>query len=138
MNEGWYGDEYLILFDPSEISSASIRYGIAEYLSGYEIVGLRGWDDFILRDSRGKTYSVPPVPLDPEYISPFQLPRPLPKVQPDPRTKGKIKWYVKPIVFGGDPNLGDNVFWVDHKKHGQLVKWWNQKYFELKGDPEDE
>jgi hypothetical protein len=54
MREGWYGEEYLVLFDASEVSEASVRYDIASSLPGYEVLGLRGWDDLIVRDTAGR------------------------------------------------------------------------------------
>jgi hypothetical protein len=50
-------------------------YAIAQCLPGYEVIGLRGWDDFIVRNSVGEAYSVPTVPIVPEHLSPFSLPR---------------------------------------------------------------
>ena len=38
---------------------------------------------------------------------------------------GKIKWYVKALVFGGDPQSALNVIWVTHDQHAELVKYWN-------------
>jgi hypothetical protein len=133
MNEGWLGDDYLILFDEGEVVSASARYAISQLLPGYQVLGLRGWDDFILRDSGEKTYSVPTVPSDPKYVSPFQLREVDPSLRPDPRFSGRIKWYVKPIAFGGDPSIGTNLTWVSHEQHAQLVRWWNDQYRSLKG-----
>jgi len=131
MNEGWHGDDYLILFDESEIKAVSDSYALAKLLPGFELLGLVGWDDFIVRDLDGKTYSVPTVPVDPEYFSAFTIPKEL-KLISDPRFEGKIKWHVKPIVFGGDPNVGDNLKWLNQEQHAQLVKWWNDKYRSLK------
>jgi hypothetical protein len=71
MTEGWYGDDHLILFDEAELASASDRYAISELLPGYRVIGLRGWDDFILQDSTGRTYNVPTVPAIAEYLSPY-------------------------------------------------------------------
>jgi len=65
MNEGWLGDDYLILFDEAEVAAPSDRYGISQLLPGYQVLGLRGWDDFILRDSARQIYSVPTVPTEP-------------------------------------------------------------------------
>ena len=45
--------------------------------------------------------------------------------------RGKIKWYVTPIVFGGNPALKDNIIWVTLAEHTELVQWWNRKYREL-------
>jgi hypothetical protein len=64
MTEGWFKDDYLILFVDSEIPAASQRYAISERLPDYQVVGLCGWDDFIVRDAKGQTYSVPTVGPD--------------------------------------------------------------------------
>lgn len=74
MREGWYGDNYLILFDESEVPSASERYAISTSLPGYQVLGLSGWDDFIVRSAAGQTYSVPTVPVDERYLTPFHVP----------------------------------------------------------------
>ena len=95
---------------------------------GNLLLGIAGWDDFIVRDSSSRTYRVPTVPLDPNRLTPFDLPDEPATLQPDARFIGKIKWYVKPIVFGGDPNIGDNLIWINHEQHAQLVVWWNQQY----------
>src|SRR5437660_7323047 len=129
MREGWVSDDYLILFDDSEVTAALERYSLS--LAGYEIVGLRNWDDFIIRDRNGNTYCVPTVPAIPEYVSTFSVPD-VGALQSDARFSGKIKWHVKPIVFGGDPQQEDNVAWVGHEQHVQLVKWWNDQYRAIK------
>jgi hypothetical protein len=51
-------------------------------------------------------------------------------METDSRFTGRIKWYIKPVVFGGDPNPGENVTWVTHEQHAELVAWWNRKYRE--------
>jgi hypothetical protein len=132
MNEGWHGDNYLVLFAESDIGAVSDRYGIAEQLPGYVIVGLRSWDDFIVRNLRGQTYTVPTVPLDSARLEPFRMPDGTTVLQSDERFTGKIKWYLKPLVFGGDPAVGENVTWVNQEQHAQLVKWWNAQYRALK------
>ncbi len=126
MNEGWHDEDYLILFAPSEIESTTERYGLPKFLPGYEVVGLRGWDDLIVRDSAGQTYTVPSVPLDTRYMSPYSIPAG--DLAPEELLAGKIKWYVQPIAFGGDPELESNLIWVTHEQHGQLVIWWNTRY----------
>jgi hypothetical protein len=42
---------------------------------------------------------------------------------------------VKPIVFGGDAGAGENLVWVSHEEHAQLVKFWNDKDRILKSSP---
>ena len=116
MTEGWYGDDYLILFSESEVASASERYSIPQMLPGYQLWGLRGWDDFLLRDSAGHIYSVPTIPADPRHISPFAMPEGAALLRLDERFSGKIKWYVKPLVFGGDASVGENLTWVSHEQ----------------------
>ena len=131
MKEGWLGDEYLILFEGSEIDAAADRYALALALPGFDLIGLRGWDDFIVRDQDGDVFSVPTVPFGIKELTPFQMPNGVPDLQPDDRFAGRIKWYVKPVVFGGDPKIGDNLVWVTHAEHAELVRWWNEQYREL-------
>ncbi len=64
MLEGWHGDDYLILFDESEVAAASDRYEVLRLLPGFKVLGLRSWDDFIVRNASGQIYSVPTLPLD--------------------------------------------------------------------------
>jgi hypothetical protein len=135
MIEGWYGDDHLILFNEAEVASASDRYSISQFLPGYRVIGLRGWDDFILQDSMGRTYCVETVPAIAEHLSPYILPPAGSTLSPDNRFQGKIKWYVKPIVFGGNPNLGDNLVWVSHDQHAHLVRYWNDLYRSAKSYP---
>jgi hypothetical protein len=131
MNEGWHDDGYLVLFSESEIENVSKKYGIAQSLPGYAILGLRDWDDFIVRSQSGSIYSVPTVPLDEQYLQEFKMPESV-ILEADDCFNGKVKWYVKPLVFGGDPNEKENVTWVTHEQHSQLVVWWNNKYRALK------
>lgn len=128
MREGWRDDDYLILFDESEVSIVTTRYGISRYLRGYSIVGLKGWDDFIIRDERGKLFTVPTIPIAEDYLSPCHLDLSNVTFNEDPRYREKIKWYVQPVVFGGDPQSEDNMTWVTHEKHAELVRWWNDMY----------
>jgi len=130
--EGWYGSDHLILFNEAEIASASDRYAVSQFLPGYKVIGLRGWDDFLLQDSSGATYCAPTVPAVAAHVSAYALPSAGAKLSPDDRFQGKIKWYVKPIVFGGDPQSQENIIWVSHDQHAQLVKYWNGLYRSLK------
>jgi len=131
MSEGWFGDEYLVLFSEAEVSAATERYRLGELLPGHSAIGLRGWNDLIVRDARGRTYTVPAVPLAVQYLAPYAAPGEISLV-PDGRFAGKIKWYVKPLVFGGDPNAGENLTWVTHEQHAELVTWWNAKHREIR------
>ncbi len=132
MTEGWCGDDYLVLFE-EQARSLEQTYGIADALPGYRLVGLRGWDDFIVEDPTGARFTVPTVPLLARYLKPFTISETKSKLAPDERAKGRIKWYITPIVFGGDPKLGDNVTWVTLDEHTQLVTWWNKKHREVSG-----
>jgi hypothetical protein len=132
MREGWHNDDYLILFDETEVYAASNRYAISELLPGFEITGLLGWDDFVVRDTAGHTYTVPTVAPDARRLSPFVPPSHQAALQSDNRFTVRIKWHVKPIVFGGSPDVGENITWVSHEQHARMVKWWNEKYRQLK------
>jgi len=131
MIEGWHGDNYLVLFQ-DEAHSLEKAYGIGELLPGYELLGLKGWDDFIVRNAEGEMFTVPTVPTDAARLEPFSLTNGASNLIADPRFAGRVKWYVQPIVFGGDPKLGPNVTWVPIQKHAELVQWWNKKYREVK------
>jgi hypothetical protein len=75
------------------------------------------------------------VPAVAEHLSPYALPTRGSTISPDDGVRGKIKWYVQPIVFGGDPKLGKNVIWVTHEQHAEIVRWWNNTYRSLKSEP---
>lgn len=130
MQEGWSGDDYFILFSDVEAREASQRYRIEEALPGCILIGFCGWDDFIIRDGSGSTCAVPTVPMVREYQREISVPSAA-SLEPDDRLAGKLKWYVTPIVFGGDPEVGENLVWVTHDQHAELVLWWNAKYQEV-------
>ena len=128
MNEGWSEDKYLIVFTDEESRSATHRYATHVYLPGFSVVGLCGWDDLLVCDASARLFTVPAVPCEARYLAVFpeaSLSLPL---QQDQRLAGKIKWYVKPLVFGGDPDADDNMIWVSHEQHAELVRWWNDVY----------
>ena len=90
----------------------------------------------IVRNANGETQVVPTVPLSAQHASPFAFPE-QPSLERDARFVGKIKWYVHPLVFGGDASAQENTTWVTHEQHRQLVAWWNAKYQEVKGKGAD-
>ena len=132
MVEGWLGNDYLILFDASEVEAASNRYTIGRWLPAHQVVGLRSWDDLLVKTHAGQVFAVPSVPASPDHVTPFPISSRRPTLSPDARFAGKIKWYVKPLAFGGDPTSDANITWVSHAQHGQLVVWWNEQYSMLK------
>ena len=85
-----------------------------------------------MQDARGATYCVPTIPTVADHLSAYTLPSSVTTLSPDDRRQGKVKWYVKPIVFGGDPQSQENIIWVNHDQHAQLVKYWNGVYRSLK------
>jgi hypothetical protein len=130
VKEGWLGSDYLILFSAEEQASATERYGIAAAVPDHTIVGLRSWDDFIVLDATGGIFTIPTVPMDAQYKQKYVLPA-NPPLQLDARMSGKIKWYVKPLAFGGDPKSKPNLTWVSHEDHAKLVVFWNRQYRNL-------
>jgi hypothetical protein len=128
MIEGWHHDEYLILFDEGERESIGDAYALAQYLPGFRLIGLRFWDDLIVQNDKGAYFTVPAVPMTPNYLNPlhrFDIPTSL---KPDARFTGKVKWHVKPVIFGGDPTSDENVKWIDLGAHAQFVTFWNRTY----------
>jgi hypothetical protein len=134
MNEGWCNGDYLVLFSEEESHAKTQQYNLPASLPGYRVVGLKGWDDFIVVAPTGTFFSVPTVPANERYLQAFNFPSPL-VLDADERFLGKVKWYTKPIIFGGDPNAGDNLTWVDHEQHAQLVNWWNEQYRGIASTP---
>jgi hypothetical protein len=130
--EGWQDEDYLILLDERESSDISAQYELGKYLADHLIVGLRGWDDFIVRRHDGRLATVPTVPIAAEFVAPLEISIDVRQIQSDSRFCGKVKWYTKPVVFGGDPLDQENTIWVTLEEHVQLVKWWNDRYQELK------
>lgn len=129
MIEGWHNDDYLVLFeDQTEALRMTELYGIQQHLPGYTIVGLLGWDDFILTDTKQQFFTIPTVPLEPKHIEPFAFLADHSAIKPDARFTRKVKWYVKPIIFGGDPSSKENVAWVSFERHAELVRWWSKLY----------
>ena len=125
MNEGWYNGNYWILLNENEIVNISEMYLINKYLPGFRIFGLRGWDDFIVVEEN-RYYTVPTVPMINKYLEPLDLPIQVP-LEIDLARKGKIKWYIKPLIVGGDPGDESNMIYLEMDKHAELVKWWNEQ-----------
>jgi hypothetical protein len=132
MREGWHGEDYLVLLSDQEGSDASRGYGIRVHLPAFQILGLRSWDDFIVRDASGGVFTVPTVPMDAQYLAAWTLPIDSALLKPDLRFAGQIKWYTKPLIFGGDSSDPTNTIWVSAEQHMQLVTWWNLKYREMR------
>ncbi len=131
MTEGWLNNEYIILFSEAESSALSSRYHLPRHLPNCVLIGLCSWDDFILGTPSGTMCTVPTVPIDHTMVKPFSLPETI-TLQPDDRLTGKIRWYLKPLIFGGNPKDESNLTWVTLEQHAELVAWWNDQYAELK------
>lgn len=129
MNEGWSGEEYLVLFSEDESKVKTQQYKLDEFLPGYHLFGIKSWDDFIVINKFNKVFTVPTVPMVIPFLESYILPKSL-SLTHDKKFTGKIKWYTQPIVFGGDPNIGENLVWVSHDQHIPLVNFWNTKYNE--------
>lgn len=93
MREGWYKEDYWALCeDQKEAEHLTALYGVAKYLPGGFIVGLKGWDDFILTDRESHYFTVPTVPLDRANVAPFHFPGETLRLEADERYAKKIKW----------------------------------------------
>ena len=132
MREGWLGDEYLVLFE-EQGTKLQQMYGLPDFLPGFKLIGLRSLDEFLVENAMGELFAVPTVPLIAEHLESYRFEEPLDKLLQDERVHGKIKWYVTPLIFGGDAAQSDNVTWITLAQHTELVQWWNKKYRELSG-----
>ncbi len=129
MQEGWCDNDYIILYDSNLAGQVAAKYELHRFLGGYSLIGLRGWDDFIVAAPDRKTYTIPTIPIDLRHLTPFDVPSPqLLKV--DHRFTGRIKWYVQPLVFGGDGGAEDNLVWLNQEQHAKAVVYWNNLYQE--------
>jgi hypothetical protein len=129
MTAGWFNEDYWMLCDDvKEAEQVTALYGIADYLPDHLIVGLKGWDDFILCNRKSQYFTIPTVPLDEQYLEPFEFPSTPMQLEADKNLAGKIKWYLTPIVFGGDPEARENMVWITPEKHAEFVRWWNDLY----------
>lgn len=133
MKEGWNSESYFIVLDAGEIEPLTEAYGLPVYLPGHRLVAIQGWDDFIVENADGDRFVVPSVPMSAKGMTPLQRAPDWSALQRDERLTGKIKWYIKPVVFGGDPNQGPNMTWVDHPTHQKAVRYWNDLYREVEG-----
>lgn len=131
MNEGWQNDDYLILLSEYESASAMAAYDFDRFIPGYRLIGFKGWDEFIVIGPSNDLHVVPTVPLDASQAVPYVLPQEI-SLQPDSRFTDKIKWYLKPLVFGGSPTDNANVEWISHAQHTEVVRWWNERYQQAK------
>ena len=130
MIEGWAKEEYFSLFDEEESKKLTSKYEIDKMLPGFFLIGIIGWDDFLLF-KEGQLFRCPTVPATLEYVEKLDQMKMPNELQIDEKLKAKIKWYIKPLVFGGSPTEESNIEWVDYNKHIELVKWWNAKYQEI-------
>lgn len=132
MIEGWHDNTYLTLFEEqAEATAMTERYGLSNLLPGFTAVGLRGWDDLIVRDAGGRYFTVSTVPISREHLRDFDFKINLASLGSDDQMRGKIKWYVTPLIFGGDPSSPENVTWISIEQHPDAVRWWNAKYQEI-------
>ncbi|MBB5035604.1 hypothetical protein [Prosthecobacter vanneervenii] len=132
MIQGWCQKDYFILFeDQAEASLMTERYAVNSFLPGYILVGIKSWDDFILCDADNNLYTVPTIPLAAKELCPCSLEIDSAGLRADTQVADKIKWYIQPIIFGGDPKPGENMTWVTLDQHIDLVKWWNNQYRSL-------
>jgi len=132
MNEGWQNDDHLILFTEDESAKAMIAYDFDRFIPGYALVGLKGWDEFIVIGPSGGLHVVPTVPLDASRAVSYVLPQPI-SLQADSHFTKKIKWYLKPLVLGGSSTDDTNIAWISHAQHAEVVRWWNEQYRQAQG-----
>jgi hypothetical protein len=131
MNEGW--DDYLILFDELEVATMTERYALSQFLPGYQVLGLRGWDDFIVCDSQGRTFSIPTVPLELKYLSPFAVPEGMENGGPSSRRafprQDKMVFEAHFVRWGSQCQRKHEV--GEPGEHAQPVRWWNDLHRSL-------
>ena len=91
--EGWSGDQYYTLFEGADHDAITQAYGVDKLLPGYIVVGLVGWDDFLLVKD-GEYFTSPTIPAVAEYVVPFSSNDLPTSLESDPPRVGTVKWYV--------------------------------------------
>lgn len=117
MSEGWHHDHYYLFFEPDRITDLTRRYGVERFLPGYAAIGLRD-SEFILRDTQGRLFLSPTVPLRQDQLSALEDVPDNDELRPDTSLQGKIEWR--------EPSSSKPTT-VDLLTHTELVNWWNQK-----------
>jgi len=127
MNEGWQNDDHLIVLTEDESAIAMTAYNFDGSIPGYPVIGLKGWDEFIVIGPSSDAHVVPTVLLDAYQAAPYALPQEI-SLQSDSRFAGKIKWHLKPLVVGGSALDETNVAWISHAQRAEVDRWWNEQY----------
>ncbi|MEM9400752.1 MAG: hypothetical protein AAF984_11140 [Verrucomicrobiota bacterium] len=129
MQEGWLGNEYIVLFEEDEISQKSVAYNVEQLLPGHRILGLISWDDFLVVDqATEQVYRVPTIPASLMNRKIWTADIKTDEFCHDQRYTGKVKWHVRPTALGGNPESSKNLVWISHDEHPELVKYWNEMH----------
>jgi len=131
MKSGWLNDNHYNLFDSIEIENLTSKYELEKYIPNYKLIGLIGWDDFIIFKNNFY-YKIPTVPIYEKYLEEIEMIDYLIELENEKENQNKIKWYTKPLIFGGDPCDPKNIKWINIEQHSQLVSYWNKIYFNIK------
>lgn len=98
MIQGWLQDIHISLFPQDSCEQIAGSYGLSEALPGYSLIGLLGWDDFLLKSDSG-LYTCPTVPIDPKYLQTIDIKIDTGDLRPDPELNDRIKWYITPLII---------------------------------------
>lgn len=130
--EGWLGDVYVRVYAPSSRRSVAALYEMEKFLPHHEPWGSWG-GDALCHAQDGKFYRVPWIPLSAAYCQEVyagigELHKALTNLHeatPAYEHFGKEVHFIKPLVFGGDPNDPTNVAMIDQKAHAEICCFWN-------------
>ena len=105
MREGWLDDEYLILF---EERSASFEkdYGFSYLLPGFRLIGIHGWDEFLVEDKGRNLFTVPTVPLLRKHLAPFKFEKSLETSSPMIRFVERLSGMSRRLFLAGTRHSG--------------------------------
>ena len=131
MNHFWINKEHYNILSTEE--SARYEVVLKKYINKFRVIGIVGWDNFILSDGSNH-FSIPTVPVDQKYLKELEYPDLKPMTKSEQSEHSKIKWYLTPLIFGGSPDSESNIAWVTIDEHIKLITFWNQKYFEIKNN----
>jgi len=121
MNEGWLGEEYIVLFE-ERVPELERAYGLSDLLPSHKLLGLRGGEDFIVEDNNRRLFTFPTVPVVDRSVKPFSFHVSPPKLTSDDSLRGKIKWHIIPLAFGRSPTAELYPIWITLEEHIEVVQ----------------
>ena len=138
MIEGWHDkDDYVILYEEQLEAPADggSLWDCGALSPGFHTSGIKLAGTTSYYETLPGNYAAPRSCWSVrEYLQPLGFQLDPSRIQSDARFTNRIKWYITPLVLGGDPSSEKNMTWLSLEQHVEAVKWWNETYRKMKGN----